>query len=206
VGIVADFHNKSLHQALEPVFILAQKETETGSMFIRIKPGSEKETIPAISELSHRFYPNKILDVNWVSDILAQQYEAEQKQRSLFVFFSNLMLFVSALGVFGLIIHAAEQRVKEIGIRKVLGASVAGIVRMLSSDFVKLVFIAVLIASPIAWWTMNKWLQDFAYRVDIEWWMFVLAGMLAVVIALLTVSFQAVKAAVAKPVDSLRDE
>lgn len=206
VGIVADFHNKSLRQALGPVFVLAQKESKTGSMFIRIKPGSEKETMPAITTVWQQFYPDKILDVKWVSDILAQQYEAEQKQRTLFIFFSNLMLFVSALGVFGLIVHAAEQRVKEIGIRKVLGASVTGIVKMLSGDFVKLVLIAVLIASPIAWWGMNKWLQDFAYRIEIEWWMFALAGMMAVTVALLTVSFQAVKAAVANPVDSLRDE
>lgn len=206
VGLVADFHNRSLHRALEPVFILAQKEANIGALFIRIKPGSEKETMPAITKLWQQFYPDRILDAKWVSDILAQQYEAEQKQRTLFFFFSNLMLFVSALGVFGLIVHAAEQRVKEIGIRKVLGASVTGLVKMLSGDFVKLVFIAILIASPIAWWMMNKWLQDFAYRIDIEWWMFALAGMMAVVIALVTVSFQAVKAAVANPVDSLRDE
>ena len=206
VGLVADFYYRSLHQALEPVFILAQKEMKTGALFIRIKPGSEKETISAITKLWQQFYPDKVLDVKWVSDLLAQQYEAEQKQRTLFIFFSNLMLFVSALGVFGLIVHAAEQRVKEIGIRKVLGSSVAGIVKMLSVDFVKLVFIAIIIASPIAWWVMNKWLQNFAYRIEIQWWMFALAGILAVVIALLTVSLQAVKAAVANPVDSLRDE
>lgn len=162
VGVVADFHNRSLHQALEPVFILAQKETKTGALFIRIKPENEQGTIPAITNLWKQFYPDKVLDIKWVSDILAQQYEAEQKQRTLFIFFSNLMLFVSALGVFGLIVHAAEQRIKEIGIRKVLGASVTGIVKLLSSDFVKLVFIAILIASPIAWWMMNKWLQGFA--------------------------------------------
>jgi putative ABC transport system permease protein len=105
-----------------------------------------------------------------------------------------------------MVMVASQQRTKEIGIRKVLGSSVSDIVVLLSKDFVKMVLIAILIGSPIAWWTMNKWLQDFAYRIDIEWWMFVLTGILAIVIALLTVIFQAVKAALANPVDSLRDE
>lgn len=206
VGIITDFHNESLHHTLGPVFILAQQDSDQGAMFIRIVSNSGKETLSAITTLWKQFYPERELDVKWVSDILDQQYEAEHKQHTLFIFFSSLMLLVSALGVFGLIVHAAEQRVKEIGVRKVLGASVLSIVKMFSTDFVKLVFIATLIASPIAWWAMNKWLQDFAYRVDIQWWMFALAGMMAVVIALLTVSFQAIKAAVANPVDSLRDE
>lgn len=208
VGIIADFHNESLHHTLGPVFILAQQDLGQGAdpMFIRITSNSEKETLSAITTLWKQFYPERELDIKWVSDILDQQYEAEHKQHTLFVFFSSLMLLVSALGVFGLIVHAAEQRVKEVGVRKVLGASVLSIVKMFSTDFVKLVFIAILIASPIAWWAMNKWLEDFAYRIDIQWWMFVLAGMMAIGIALLTVSFQAVKAAVANPVDSLRDE
>ena len=207
-GIIADFHNESLHHVAGPLFILAQQDAGRGAdpMFIRIASGNGKKTIPAITSLWKQFYPDRVLDIKWVSDILALQYEAEQKQRTLFVFFSNLMLFVSALGVFGLIVHAAEQRVKEIGIRKVLGASVTGIVKMLSGDFVKLVFIAIFIASPIAWWAMNKWLQDFAYRIDIEWWMFALAGMMAIVVAIFTGAMQAVKAAVANPVESLRDE
>lgn len=120
--------------------------------------------------------------------------------------FSLLAIFMSCMGLFGLAAFIAESRNKEIGIRKVLGASVSRIVSLLSSDFVKLVCIAILIAIPIAWWAMDKWLQDFAYRIDIEWWMFTLAGITAITIALVTVSFQAVKAAVANPVDSLRNE
>jgi putative ABC transport system permease protein len=115
-------------------------------------------------------------------------------------------MLLAALGVFGLIVHAAGQRVKEIGVRKVLGASVNSIIRLLSSDFIKLVFIAIFIASPIAWYFMNKWLQDFAYRINISWWMFAVAGFIAITIALITVSYQAIKAAIANPVESLRAE
>jgi putative ABC transport system permease protein len=115
-------------------------------------------------------------------------------------------IFIGCLGLFGLVTYAAEQRIKEIGVRKVLGASVSGIVAMLSKDFAKLVLIASLIAFPFAWWVMHKWLQSFAYRINISWWVFVVAGLAAILIALITVSFQAIKAAVANPVKSLRTE
>lgn len=124
----------------------------------------------------------------------------------MFTFFSGLSMFLAALGVFGLIVHATKLRTKEIGIRKVLGASVAQITTLLSKDFIRLVLIAILISSPIAWYAMNQWLQDFAYRIVIEWWVFLLAGILALLIALVTVSFQAIKAALANPVKSLRTE
>ncbi|WP_257666692.1 ABC transporter permease [Parapedobacter tibetensis] len=206
VGILKDFHKEALHHALGPVFILGEADPDYSYMFIRTTPGMEQQAQESLVSLWKTFYPDRLLDAQWVSDILDKHYEAEQKQQTLFSFFSGLMLFLSAMGVFGLIVHAAQQRMKEIGIRKVLGASVTGIVSLLSKDFVKLVLIAVLIASPIAWWVMNKWLTDFAYRIDIQWWMFAVAGLAAVMIALLTVSFQAIKAAVANPVDSLRDE
>jgi putative ABC transport system permease protein len=117
-----------------------------------------------------------------------------------------MAILISCLGLFGLAAFSAEQRKKEIGVRKVLGASVAGVVGLLSKDFLKLVGIAILIATPVAWWAMNKWLQAFAYRVEISWWMFVLAGSVAVIIAMITVSFQAIRAAIANPVKSLRTE
>ena len=117
-----------------------------------------------------------------------------------------MAILISCLGLFGLAAFSAEQRKKEIGVRKVLGASVSGVVGLLSKDFLKLVGIAILIATPVAWWAMSKWLQAFVYRVDISWWMFVLAGCIAILIALITVSFQAIKAAVANPVKSLRTE
>jgi putative ABC transport system permease protein len=120
--------------------------------------------------------------------------------------FATLAIIIACIGLFGLSIYTAKQRTKEIGIRKVLGASVTGVVRLLSKDFIKLVGIAILIASPIAWWASNKWLQDFAYRINISWWVFASAGVIALLIAMFTVSFQAIKAAIANPVKSLRTE
>jgi len=124
----------------------------------------------------------------------------------LFITFAVFAIFIASLGLFGLVTYAAEQRIKEIGIRKVLGASVVNLVGMLSKDFLKLVIVSALIAFPVAWWAMNKWLQDFAYRVDISWWVFAVAGVIAATIALITVSLQAIRAAIANPVKSLRTE
>ena len=133
-------------------------------------------------------------------------YRTEQRMGKLFIIFTSLAIVIACLGLFGLAAYAAEQRNKEIGIRKVLGASVANIVTMLSADFIKLVFIAMLIALPVAWYVMYKWLQDFAYRVSIHWWILALAGIMALVIAFITISFQSVKAALTNPVKSLKSE
>jgi len=133
-------------------------------------------------------------------------YEQEQHLARLINIATAISIFISCLGLFGLAVLTAFQRTKEIGIRKILGASVAGIVQLLSKQYVLLITLAMLIATPISWWAMNKWLQNFAYRVEIEWWMFLLAGIAALIVALITVSFQAIKAAVANPVNSLRSE
>jgi putative ABC transport system permease protein len=133
-------------------------------------------------------------------------YNDDQRTGTLFTTFAVFAIFIACLGLLGLVTYAAEQRIKEIGIRKVLGAGVGEIVTMISKDFVKLVLIAFLIAFPIAWWAMNKWLEGFAYRINISWWVFVLAGLLTIAIALLTVSFQAIKAAITNPIKSLRTE
>jgi putative ABC transport system permease protein len=133
-------------------------------------------------------------------------YQSEQRTAALSITFSILAILIACLGLFGLITYAAEQRTKEIGIRKVLGATVTDISSMLSKDFLKLVFIAALISLPVAWWAMNKWLEGFAYRIKIEWWIFLTAIITALIIALITVSFQAIKAAVANPVKSLKSE
>ncbi len=133
-------------------------------------------------------------------------YRTEQRMGRIFIIFTSLAIIIACLGLFGLSAYAAEQRTKEIGIRKVLGANISTIVRMLSLDFIKLVFISILIATPVAWWAMNKWLQDFAYRINIQWWVLVIAGLVAILIAFMTISFQSIKAALANPVKSLRSE
>ncbi len=206
VGIIKDFNNESLRAPLKPCIIQATTDFTFGSMLIRLKPNTQKQALAAIDKQWQQFFPDKILKIDWISDLLDSQYRAEHKLQQLFAFFSFLIVFLACLGLFGLATFSAEQRTKEIGIRKVLGASVAQITALLSKDFVALVIVALLIASPIAFFTMQKWLQDFAYRIQIQWWMFALAGSLSVVIALLTISFQAVKAALANPVKSLRSE
>ena len=150
--------------------------------------------------------PSKPFDYTFMDEDFNKLYTTEQRTGQIFITFALLAILIACLGLFGLVTYAAQQRTKEIGIRKVLGANVAGIVQMIARDFLKLVIIASVIAFPVAWWAMNKWLQGFAYRINIQWWIFVLAGVIAILIALITVSFQAIKAAMANPVDSLRSE
>jgi len=143
---------------------------------------------------------------SFMDDLYNKTYAAEQKTGTILNIFSALTIFVASLGLFGLATYAAEQRRKEIGVRKVLGATVSQLTQLLSVEFLKLVFIASCIAFPVAWWAMSRWLQSFAYRIEIRWWIFVVAGVAALLVALFTVSFQAIKAAVANPVTSLRSE
>ncbi|GGG81063.1 ABC transporter permease [Parapedobacter pyrenivorans] len=206
VGIVADFNSESLHKETVPTVIVGYRDPAYGALLIRSRPGAESRVMQSVAATWKRLYPEKFFDIQLVKETLAKQYQAEEKLRELFGIFSLLTMLLAALGVFGLIVHATSLRTQEIGIRKVLGATVTAIVAMLAKDFVKLVLLAAIIASPIAWWTMNKWLEDFAYRIDIQWWVFVAAGFAAVVIAVLTVSWQAIRAAMANPVDSLRNE
>jgi putative ABC transport system permease protein len=152
------------------------------------------------------FGPEDPMDYGFMDDMYNKTYAAEQKTGTILNIFAVLTILVACLGLFGLATYTAEQRSKEIGIRKVLGASVTQVTSMLSKEFLKLVLIACLIAFPLSYWAMHKWLQDFAYRINISWWMFVVAGVVALSIALITVSFQAIKAAVANPVKSLRTE
>ena len=206
VGIVKDFNNESLKEQLKPTIITGISSPKYGGMLIRVAPGHEKQVTNTIAKLWRTFYPDKLLNLNWVEDMLSAQYEEEARFQKLFTFFSAISMFLAALGVLGLIIQSASIRKKEIGVRKVLGASVASIIQLFSIDFLKLVLIALLIASPLAWWLMNKWLLDYAYRITISWRVFALAGCTAAIIALLTISLQAIKAAMANPVKSLRTE
>lgn len=206
VGIIKDFNNESLKELLKPTIITSDMNMNYGGMLIRVQPGKELQAGKAISILWRDFFPDKFLDFNAVDEQLADEYEEESRLQQLFTVFSTLSMFLAALGILGLIIQATARRKKEIGIRKVLGASVSSIVQMFSIDFVKLILIAVFIASPLAWWLMSKWLQDFAYRIGISGWVFVVAGMSAILVALITISFQSIKSAMANPLKSLRTE
>jgi ABC-type antimicrobial peptide transport system permease subunit len=153
-----------------------------------------------------KYNPEYPFDAKFVDEEYARKFEGEKLQGTLAGLFACLTIFISCLGLFGLATYMAENRVKEIGVRKILGASVAGITTLLSKDFVKLVIISFSIAAPLAWFGMYKWLQNYTYRIEIQWWVFALAGFLSVLIALLTVSYQSIKAAVANPAKSLRAE
>jgi putative ABC transport system permease protein len=180
--------------------------TYWGNVIVRTEQGKTKQAIANMEKLYKKFNPGFPFKYYFTDDEIAKNYKSEQTVSKLSRYFAFLAIFISCLGLFGLVTFTAEQKTKEIGIRKVLGASVTGIVQMLSKDFLKLVLIAAVIAFPVAWWTMHKWLMDFAYRVDIGWWIFPAAGVIAVLIALMTISFQSIKAAIANPVKSLRTE
>jgi putative ABC transport system permease protein len=206
VGIIEDFHNQSFRERLGPTVVTADSTVPYGNMIVRVKAGTATQVQTAIQRLWHRLYPEKLLQMDMVSDMLDSQYEREQKLRELFTFFGVLTMLLASLGIFGLILHSVQERIKEIAIRKVLGGSVVSIAWLLSSRFSKLVTVAIIIASPFGMWCMNKWLQEFAFRIELGWSIAVTAGATALAIALLTVSWQAVKAALANPVESLRSE
>src|ERR1700749_1490844 len=165
-----------------------------------------KNTLADITALWQKYSPDQPIRYTFLDEQFANMYQDVQRTGRIFTSFAVLAIIIACLGLFALSAFMAEQRSKEIGIRKVLGASVSGITTLLSMDFVKLVLLAIVIASPIAWWAMTKWLEDFAYQIAISWWMFAAAGLSAILIALITVSFQSVKAALANPVKSLRSE
>ncbi len=204
IGVVKDFHFKPIQQPIEPLIL--RLNTWGGFVVVRTKPGSTQATIQALEKICGQLNPAYPFAYNFLDQDLANLYQAEKRMGSLFNVFAGLAIFISCLGLYGLSAFVAERRTKEISIRKVLGASVPGLVGLLSKDFLKLVFIAFLIATPLAWYVMNQWLEGFAYHIDLAPWMFALAGFLALLIALLTVSYQAIKAATANPVKSLRNE
>jgi putative ABC transport system permease protein len=205
VGVVNDYHQVSLKKIIEPsLFFCSPYNGEFYSM--RIKAANLPQTIQHIQQSWAKAFPGNPFQYFFLDEYFNKQYSNERKFGKLFTVFALLAIIIGCLGLFGLSSYTASQRIKEIGIRKVLGASVGGIVTLLSKDFIKLVLISIVIASPVAWWAMHKWLQDFAYRVNISWWVFAVAGLVALSIAMLTVSFQAIKAAVANPVKSLRTE
>jgi putative ABC transport system permease protein len=204
-GVVRDFHFRSLHAAIEPL-VMYQIADWQDFFYVKAAPGKYAEAIAAARMAYENACPGKVFKYKFADDEYDEFYKTEARAGLLFNLFAALTILISCLGLFGLAAFAASQRTKEIGIRKVLGASVAGITGLLAKDFLKLVVIAFVIASPVAYYFMQKWLSDFAYRIDIQWWMFTASGTVAVAVALLTVGFQSIKAALANPVKSLRSE
>ena len=205
IGVVKDFNYKSMHTKTGPL-VAFNDPNWFQFLMVRIAPGSAQKAIQNIQKTWSSFFPNSPLEYNFLDDSFNELYKQDQQASFLIFVFAIIAVVISSLGLFGLAAFSAEQRSKEIGIRKVLGASVAGITGLLSKDFLKLVVIAFVIATPVAALGMNKWLQAFAYRINISWWMFALAGLFAILIAVVTISFQSIKAAMANPVKSLRTE
>lgn len=205
IGITKNFHFASLKETIEPLFFVF-RPSWTHTVMAKIASGKEKAAIAELEELYANFNPGFPLEYEFLDQDYQAQYVTEQRVAKLSKYFAILTIFFSCLGLFGLATFNAETKIKEIGIRKVLGASAAGIVSLLSKDFLKPVGIALIIASPIAWYTMRQWLDNFAYRIDLQWWMFALAGILALGTALLTVSVQSIRAALANPVNALKSE
>ena len=210
VGIIKDFHSKSLREAITPFFISSNKRSER-DISIKLStqyktPGHLHEILTQMQRAWASVYPDKKFEYRFLDETIGRLYEKEQKTSMLMNTAMLIAIFISCMGLFGLATFMAEQRTREIGIRKVLGASVSGIVSLLSVDFVKLVLLSILVASPIAWYAMHRWLENFAYRTPISGWVYIGAGLCAILIALLTVSIQAIRAATVNPVKSLRSE
>ncbi|MBC3786165.1 ABC transporter permease [Spirosoma utsteinense] len=205
IGVMKDFHLNSLHQAITPL-ILCFDGRNTSYLLVKTRAGQTQQAVADLNQLSKQFNPNYPFTYHFIDEEYESLYRSEQQVHTLVNYFGMLAILISCLGLFGLAAFTAEQRTKEIGVRKVLGASVSNIVGLLSIDFLKLVLIALVLATPLAWWAMSKWLGTFAYREDLSWWIFGVAGTLAILIAFLTVSYQSIKAALMNPVTSLRSE
>ena len=206
IGVVKDFHFQDLHVPIEPYAFSLNNAPSYNYLIVHAKAAYISPVLRSIEGSWKKLNPNEPFEYSFLDEDFQKNYDAENRLSSLLGYFTAIAIIICCLGLFGLATFSAEQRTKEIGIRKVLGASVGGIVALLSKDFLKLVAVSIVIASPIAWYIMNKWLQDFAYRTNIGWMVFAVAGVLALLIALITVSFQAIRAAVSNPVESLRTE
>jgi putative ABC transport system permease protein len=205
IGVVKDFHFKSMHERVEPA-VLQIYPAAYSRVAVKLRGSSVQASIASIEAIWNKYVPDYPMEYSFLDESFGKMYKAEDKLKTLLSLFTGVTIFVACLGLFGLTAYAAERRKKEIGIRKVLGATVQGVVMMLSKDFIKLVIISLVLASPVAWYFMSQWLNNFSYRVDINWWVFAAAGVLTVLLAFITVSLLAVKAGLANPVKNLRTE
>ena len=208
IGVMHDFHFESMHQKIVPLLLCTASDRPGlyGDLSIRISGKNIGPTLAYLEKTYKKFVPETPFQYNFLDERFQMLYDSETRQGSIFAVFAGIAIFIACLGLFGLSAFAITQRTKEIGVRKVLGASVSSIVQLLSKDFLRLVGVAALIAFPVAWYAMYNWLEEFAYRVTIAWWIFLLAGIIAALIAVITISLQAIKAALANPVKSLRSE
>jgi len=204
VGVTDNYHFASLKEVIEPM--LLYNESDPGWIILKAETQNYETLLNSLESSWKSINPNTPFVFNFVDKEVEKLYAEEKRLGKISVVFTSLAILISCLGLFGLVSFVAEQKKKEIGIRKVLGASVHNIIRLLTKDFLKLVGIAFIIASPLAYYVMQSWLQDFPYRITIEWWVFIIAGGVAGIITLLTVSFQAIKAAFTNPIKSLRTE
>lgn len=204
IGVVRDFHFESMHESIKPSFMHLQQGE--GTIVARIKQENQKQTLTAIENLYKKFNPGFPFTYNFLDEAYQKQYETETRTATLASYFAGLAILISCLGLFGLATFTAQRRRKEIGVRKVIGASVATITAMLSIDFLKLIGISLLIAFPVSWWMMNDWLQDYAYKINITYTVFLVTGFIVLVITLIAIGFQTVRASMANPVISLRSE
>jgi ABC-type antimicrobial peptide transport system permease subunit len=205
IGVVKDFNDRSLRQSVSPLLI-ATNSTMYRQASIKLATTNISSTMQSVKKIWQQTFPDYVYEYRFLDDKIASFYKQENQLSQLYKIFAAIAIFLSCLGLYGLASFMAAQRIKEVGIRKVLGATSANIVYLFSKEFILLIAIAFAIATPIAWYYMHQWLQDYAYRINVSWWIFLIGGIAAIIIALATISFQAVKAAMANPVKSLRTE
>jgi putative ABC transport system permease protein len=206
IGVVKDFHFKSLHREIAPLTMTIRRDWPLQYIFVRVQPGALKASMDLVQKAWKEIDPKSMHQASFLDENTDRQYQKETRLSKIFMSGALLTILISCMGLFAIVLMVIVQRTREIGIRKVLGAGVPHIVALVSKDFIRLVLIAIVIAVPIAWYGMNSWLQDFAYRIQIQWWVFVLAGLVAVLIAMITLGYQSVKAAMKNPVKSLRTD
>jgi ABC-type antimicrobial peptide transport system permease subunit len=205
VGVLKDFNDRSLRNNLAPLLI-ATNATMYRQASIKLSTTNIASSMQFIKKIWEQTFPNYVYEYRFLDDKIASFYKQETQLSQLYKIFAAIAIFLSCLGLYGLASFMAVQRIKEVGIRKVLGATAGNIVYLFSKEFITLIAIAFAIATPIAWYYMHQWLQDYAYRISVNWWVFAAGGLVAIIIALATISFQAIKAAMANPVKSLRTE
>jgi putative ABC transport system permease protein len=205
IGVTKDFHFTSFHNQIKP-FAFTNNPGRTANFTVKLSTHDINGSIGKLKDIWNQFSADRPFEYHFLDETYTRLYASENRFQKVFIILVVLGIIIASLGLFGLSTFAAQQRVKEIGIRKVLGASASGIVGLLSKDFLKLVVIALLFAIPIAWYALSKWLENFAYRIDIQWWVFLVAAIIALSIALFTVSSQAIRAALTNPVRNLRSE